>query len=475
MLKKNKKKSVSILVNFLLVCLSLSPLVGVEIYLQSINYGYEDRLFIFDKGSETYVLNRELYKKYFTVDLLAQNTGIPTLFPEIRFKAKKEVNDFRIICMGGSTTRGNYSHKSFPSLLEEMFSRSVIHKKIEVINLGIPTVNSFQVSDFVREIVNYEPDLLIIYMGHNEIYGPLGVASTSQISSSYRLTALVMYMQKLKTFQLLQNLYLEYLEIDSDKERKGTLFQVMAESRVVPDSTLRKKSLRYYEQNLDKIIEQTEKRRIPLIVTTIASNLRDFRPFDSEVPPSGPLANEWQTLLESAFILQQEQSYQGAEEKFLAAIGLFPENAQQYYDLGQLYLAQENYDAALEAFTKARDLDIIPFRAPSAINDVLKRKMAESSAILLDVEKIFKTKSAGGVIGKPIMVEHLHPSSYGHYLIATGLSKLIFDYGLLKQEKEVEFDDPVVQSSFDVKINAEFFEAKIIWPFTINNKDYSFP
>jgi tetratricopeptide (TPR) repeat protein len=401
----------------------------------------------------------------------------------MEFSVKKGANDFRIFCLGGSTTEGIYSHKRFSDILVEMLSRAGVKKNIEMINLGISTLNSYQVEDFVREIVNYEPDLLILYLGHNEVYGPMGIASTARISKSYRLTQIAKYFKRYKVVQLLEDQYLKFLEYtylkklgdDSVQNRTGSLFQVVAGSVLPPSSPLRQKSLQFYTWNLDKIIQHSEDHNIPFILTTIASNIRDLRPFDSEVPEEVAIAQEWQTLLKTALTLKHEQRYQKAEEKFLAAIGLFPENAQQYYDLGQLYLAQENYDSALEAFTKARDFDIIPFRAPSSINDVIKQKAGETKAVLLDVEEIFKTKSAGGLIGKPIMVEHLHPSSYGHYLIAAGLTGLIFDQGLLKQEKEFDIDDPEVQASFNVKINAEFFEAKIRWPFTINNKDYRFP
>ena len=97
----------------------------------------------------------------------------------------------------------------------------------------------------------------------------------------------------------------------------------------------------------------------------------------------------------------------------------------------------------------------------------------------MNVEEIFKTKSAGGLIGKPIVVEHLHPSSYGHYLIAAGLTELIFDLGLRaragNRPEKLDFDDPEVRSTFNVQINSEDFGRSEIWPFTINNKDYRFP
>ena len=460
--------------NLLLVFLSISPLVVLELYLRTSDYGYEDRLFVLDRAAGEYVLNRQLYQKYFPTDPLVKNSRLPELLPEMSFAAKKGENVFRIFCLGGSTTQGDFSDNRFPGLLSEMLVRSEVNRKIEVINLGITTFNSYQVADFVAELVDYAPDLLIIYMGHNEIYGPLGVASSSQISSSYLLTRTVLFLQQLKLFQLLQNHYLKLLDIDTDEDRQGVLFKVMATSSMEPFSPKKEKSLRNFANNLDRIIAQVHKRDVPLILTTIASNIRDLRPFDSAVP-EGSLAKEWQSLIDSALSLKDNGQLHEAAEMFLQAIDLYPDNAQQYFDLGQVCMALKMYGVALESLTKARDLDIIPFRAPSGINRIIRQKAVESGLVILDVEEIYKTKSDDGLIGKPIIIEHLHPSAYGHYLIAAGLVETIFKTGLLQPGEKIDFADPLVRAEFNAAINSEDFDGSEMWPFTINNKDYRFP
>lgn len=507
MKKRKFSKPASILINLLLVCLSLSPLIALEVYLRLTNYGYMNKLFIKAPNAEMYVLNRQIYRKYFSTDPLVKNSRIPSLFPKKRFKASKGANDFRIFCFGGSTTFGDFSDRSFPDILNDMLSSQTVGKRVEVINLGITTLNSYQVSDFVAEVVDYEPDLFIIYMGHNEIYGPQGVASSSRTTFSHWLTSVVLFLQRFKSFQLAEDFYLKLHDIDSKENRKRGLFKVMAKSAVLPSSPLREKSLTYFTRNLDEIIQQSKQHNVPLILTTIASNIRDFRPFDSEVPPEG-LADKWRSILDAAMVLKAEQRYRESEEKFLQAIGLYSDNAQQYYDLGHVYIELGKYDLALEALTKAKDLDLLPFRAPSGINQVIKQRAREAGALqpdktnkapldhlraksktnetakqnspetgifLLDAERILQKKSPHRLIGKPIMVEHLHPSAYGHYFIAAGLARLIYVNGLLQYKKRVDFEDPNVMANFDVKKYSERFKENKIWPFIINNYDYSFP
>ena len=126
--------------------------------------------------------------------------------PKISMKQQKFEKDFRVFCLGGSTTRG-----PFPSLLHELLKRSKVDKTVEVVNLGIDTFNSYQVLDITKKLPQYDPDLLIIYMGHNEIYGPVGVASNVALGTSREVINLILRLREIKVFQLANNFYLRNL------------------------------------------------------------------------------------------------------------------------------------------------------------------------------------------------------------------------------------------------------------------------
>jgi len=55
------------------------------------------------------------------------------------------------------------------------------------------------------------------------------------------------------------------------------------------------------------------------------------------------------------------------------------------------------------------------------------------------------------------------------------LTEVIFQTGLLEPKKKIDFNDPAIMESFDVKINSEKFTETFMWPFSINNKKYKFP
>ncbi|NIP88755.1 MAG: SGNH/GDSL hydrolase family protein, partial [Gammaproteobacteria bacterium] len=227
-------------INVLLILLSLSPLALGEAYLRSIGYGYDHRLLRPADGGDRVELNVEAYRRYFPANELVSKSRIPNLFKrDVSFGKRKAANVFRVFCFGGSTTAGDFAHRNFPELLGEMLSRVVRGRDIEVINLGITTINSYQVAEFVAEAVEFDPDLFVVYTGHNEIYGPLGVASSAPGSASYWLTSAFLLLQQFKVFQLLQQLFIDLTDRTSDEDKTDSLFRTMVESPLAPASPLR--------------------------------------------------------------------------------------------------------------------------------------------------------------------------------------------------------------------------------------------
>jgi lysophospholipase L1-like esterase len=122
-------------------------------------------------------LNPDLpYKYFYNIE------QAPSTLPDGFDKIKKE-NAFRVFVLGGSSTAG------WPYVPNAAFSRHIKRRlellypknTIEVINLGISAINSYSLRDFIPGIIKQQPDLVIIYAGHNEYYGALGVGSTSSL------------------------------------------------------------------------------------------------------------------------------------------------------------------------------------------------------------------------------------------------------------------------------------------------------
>ncbi len=464
-------RKTTIFIEILLVLIPFLLLIGLEIYLRYTNYGFDDRLFIPQSSSLTYQLNQELYRKYYSIN----NPMLKNLIPKISMKQQKSAKDFRIFCLGGSTTRG-----PFPKLLHELLKRSNADKTVEVVNLGIDTFNSYQVLDIAKKLPQYDPDLLIIYMGHNEIYGPLGVASNVALGTSRDVINLILRLREIKIFQLANNFYAKLRARSNGFEKEGSPYKMMVNSSLGPHHPLREQAIENFRGNLHEIISIAKRHQVPVILGTIVSNLRDWHPFDSEPPPSSLDVTQWQQLLKNGKNAFEQNHLEEAERIYQTAIELFPDHAQTHFDLGHVYLAQGHQDKAKRSFTRARDLDILPIRAPSEINETIKSVAKETDIILVDFETVFQDCDPKSVIGKPMIVEHLHPSNEGYYLIASHLTHTILKEGFLTASKRLNFDDSALKRELDIGKLDEGDLTRLrhmlkIWPFNINNEGYQYP
>ncbi len=94
-------------------------------------------------------------------------------FRGTEFSAIKPENTYRIFVVGGSTAFGTGTTSdatTIPGFLQEKFDDKVFPKNIEVINAGISGLFSGTEVGLIKEqILDFEPDLIIIYDGWNDI------------------------------------------------------------------------------------------------------------------------------------------------------------------------------------------------------------------------------------------------------------------------------------------------------------------
>lgn len=78
---------------------------------------------------------------------------------------------------------------------------------VEVINLGMTAVNSYVINDLAKHVENLNPDVIIIYAGHNEYYGSFGVGSTqNNIGTSIRTKRLILWLKDFLVYQFIEDL-----------------------------------------------------------------------------------------------------------------------------------------------------------------------------------------------------------------------------------------------------------------------------
>jgi len=151
-------------------------LILVEIILHLCNYGYDTSLFIEDKTGKYYHLNPEISQKYFAVQENATRENV-----ELFTKVKKP-GTFRIFALGESTTVGfPYMHNgAFPRMLKCRLQFEYPTINFEIINLSLTAVNSYTLSDFSRQLVNFQPNVHFVDVMHVfELHSPHAILDST--------------------------------------------------------------------------------------------------------------------------------------------------------------------------------------------------------------------------------------------------------------------------------------------------------
>lgn len=423
----------------ILVLLTLVALAVLEMALRVFQYGPNLDLINVKEigGKKYYALNPGVGKRYFTKGILA----VPELYEET-FAYQKPANGYRIFCLGESTTA------SFPyelnarwhRLLQDRLTTLFPDKTIEVINAGLSAINSFTVREFAEELTRYQPDLFLLYLGHNEFYGALGVGSTQSLGQNRAVIRLYLWLQRLKTFQLLRNTITALAGSAAPPAAPSqTLMEQMVRSQYIAfGSADYRRAAETFRENLTDIIAIAKANEIGMMVGTLTSNLKDQAPFQSlfseQTPPAAKA--QWEKFFAEGQIWEKQKAYAQALSSYREAEKLDATPAKLHFQKGRCYEALQDYAAALAAYQKARDFDALRFRATGEFNAIIREICRATQTPLVDVEKAFAENSPNGITGFDLISEHLHPNFDGYFLFAKTFAAAMAEHHFIAQNSE---------------------------------------
>jgi tetratricopeptide (TPR) repeat protein len=408
----------------------------LECSLRLFHYGPDLSLFKIEvvNGKSYYTFNPSVKNRYFS-----RVSFTPDPSPE-DFPISKPPGTFRIFCLGGSTTVGYpyWYNGAFPSFLRDRLKAVFPDRPIEIINVGMTATNSYTVLDLSRDLVKYEPDLFIIYGGHNEFYGALGAASNDRVSSARWMTLLYLRMVHLRMFQLVGNIVPELMSMlgksPIDYSRRSTMMEQVSRGENVPyESDKYVQALGIFRQNLEDLRDLCRTHHIPLVLGTQVSNLRDQYPFISNNAPkiSQQQKSRFQQLYHSGLELQSKGLLDSAIALFRSAISIDTLYADVHFRLAQCLDAERRGREAYPEYVLARDYDELRFRMDSRFNNLVRSMDDHQHCFVADIEKAFKSLSQDSLIGHNLILEHLHPNVRGNFLIAKEYARLMRNRVLL--------------------------------------------
>ncbi|MGA9118044.1 MAG: tetratricopeptide repeat protein [Bacteroidota bacterium] len=425
-------------------------LVAVEIVLRVLHFGPDLSLFMTGEiaGREYAVMNPGVTLRYFS------NMDFNPTTSSDYFPIPKPKGTFRIFCLGGSTTVGfPYGYEgSFPTFLRERLKAIFPDRSIEVINLGMTATNSFTTLDIGRELFSYEPDLLIVYDGHNEFYGALGVASHESVSSSRWMTELYLSLLKFRTFVVLRDVtvWIKSLVKPPSDMTDGTMMERLAKGKEVDRwSPEYMAARRYFAQNLEDLVHLAREHHVPIMFGTQVSNLRDLPPFVSgrSQTLSPASLRRLDRFYSGGDSLSHARHFHDAIQAYDSALALDSTRADLHFDLARALDSLHRFPAARQEYIRARDFDRLRFRTSSDFNDIIMSLSSPPGVVAIDLEHVLAAHSPDSLIGRTLILEHVHPTARGAFLIAKAYANAMDQSGLVSSREDWTRRDTIPDDS----------------------------
>lgn len=346
------------------------------------------------------------------------------------FRKHKEPGAFRIFCVGGSTTFGRPfdDRTAFSGWLRVLLPIVDSRRKWEVINAGGISYASYRVAKLMEELVQYEPDLFVIYSGHNEFLEKRTYQSALEMSDSW-VGRLLGVLSRTRTGGLVAGAVRSAprSEGDAHPDSRGVppddasviLDETVGPSDYHRDDAQRRRVVREYGSAIERMVRLARNRGAKVLLVVPASNLKDCEPFkgEHEEALTHERRVEWNALYKKAI---GEGGQRGLEylRKAEAVDGRL---ADLHYRKGHLLYDLGEYAESLAAFQRARDEDVCPLRGIGPIVASLRAVASRLAAPIVDFEQILSESSEHGVPGRQFFHDHVHPTISGHRLLAQSI------------------------------------------------------
>lgn len=366
-------------------------------------------------------------------------------FNRQRFPVQKAAGVTRVFCLGGSTTYGRPydDHTSFCGWLRAFLPAVDPGREWEVINAGGISYASYRVVRLMEELVRHEPDVFVIYTGHNEFLE----ARTYErlLSTPAFLRDLGSLASRLRFYSALSDVVYPR-ETVLDTEIEAVLDRSVGPEDYHRDDTMRDAVLEHFRISLQRMTRIGQQSGAEVIFVTPASNLRDFSPFKAE--PSAGLDSasvHWVSLIKASVAEHlEDQEHEQAVALADEALAVDPRHAELLFLKGRALLALGRPAEAERAFVAARDEDVAPLRALRPVRDLVSEAASENGAGLVDFAGMMQEASPDGIPGDEHFLDHVHPSIETHRMLALAIVDEMIEMDIANRTSA--FDEAVVSS-----------------------------
>ena len=414
---------------FRLIALFAVPallLLVTEVILRLAGFGYPTSFFLERKieGRAAYVDNPDFGRRFFPPGLVRypRSQVVP---------ADKAPETVRIMVLGESAAMGDPDPKfGLPRMLEILLGDRFPERQIEVVNVSMVAINSHAVLPIARECAGLRGDLWVVFMGNNEMIGPFG--SLSVFGAQTPPLTIIRAGLALKRTRLGQGLAAVMYALQSSKQERSEWggMTMMAHQKIASNDPRTLRVYRHFQRNLAGILDAGQRAGIPVLLCSVATNLKDCPPFASlhRADLSDADLARWRERYEQGVAFEEAGDLAAARVAYQSAAEIDDQYADLLFRWARCSLDPGQTEPATHRFRQARDLDALQFRTDSQLNELIRRAAAERAdrkVRFFDAEAWFAAHSPHGVPGSEFFLEHVHFNPEGNYLLARALAEQI--------------------------------------------------
>ena len=434
--------------------MALSPFMILELALRVIA-PQENR----DVAVDPYI-DLQQQQALFELDTDANEWRIPehrmNFFRPASFSAIKREDTKRIFVLGGSTVQGRpfSTETAFPTWMEMRLQILFPQVDFEVVNVGGISYASYRVSRLLNEVMAHSPDAVVLYTGHNEFledreYGEILNSGPLQtlINGLAGNIRIVSWLKEFSTPATLPRSLMSQ-EVDARLDHAGGL------EKYHRDPRWRQHVERHFDSTFRAMVHQVRLAGIPIWVCTPACDLVNTPPFKVEL--SGGLSSEETAQWQRWWKIASDAQVPPAQrlEACNVCLSIDPLDAAAHYVAGRLLCDLGNVEEAREHLIAARDLDVCPLRATTAIEKSVVRIAEQEKIPIIQTSSLFDQRDNRGnrlpdqIADPELFVDHVHPSIRGHQILGKAIADSMFANELFSSHSGTQ-NPEVVEQRFE--------------------------
>jgi len=354
--------------------------------------------------------------------------------PQREFTREKAEGVYRIFVIGGSSAAGHpYTTRyAFSSWLERRLRAALPDLRVEVVNAALASYASRRLVPVVEEIARHEPDLLIVYMGHNEWAEAQYYRHLLDLDP--RLFRLLEWMYRTRIYRLISGIIEQTgpdpaaVPVDTDaRENAVEMFGVIRD-RVDGVAYPTERELAYrdllYEHNLRSMVLAMQAVNADVVLVTLSQNFSDWPPAASahRTGLDAEALGAWERYVADGDRLAREGDCAATIAAYDRALEIDDAYADLHFRIAACERRLGRLERARASYRRASDLDRVPHGAPTAYNDIVRAIASEAGALLVDAEAALERESGDGLVGDDLFLDFAHPNLRAHQVIAAAIA-----------------------------------------------------